>query len=130
MISATVAAALPPWCVVLAFTVPATTIATHWSLAWVGLDCAEAMTAAVTYWFIRHRSPYAALTSAIGAALLLADAWFDICTSTVGTAQLVAVLQAALLEIPLACAALWFAATTIGRAAHAQANGQRVSGAD
>ncbi len=67
----------------------------------------------MTWWFIRRCSAYAAVTSAMGAALLLADAWFDVCTSAAGMAQLVAVLQAALLEIPLACAALWFAATAI-----------------
>jgi len=106
-VAATVAAVLVPWCVVLAFTLPATTTAAHWSLAWVGLDAAEASSAALTWWFIRRCSAYAAVTSAMGAALLLADAWFDVCTSAAGMAQRVAVLQAAVLEIPLACAALW-----------------------
>lgn len=116
IIAATVAAVLAPWCLVLAYTLPATTLAAHWSLAWVGLDGAEATAAALTCWLIRCGSAYAALTSAMGAALLLVDAWFDVCTSTTGAARLLAAAEAALLEVPLACAALWFAAVTMRRA--------------
>ena len=112
VVAATVAAVLAPWCIILAHTLPTSAVAMHWSTAWVGLDAAEGAAALVTYWFIRRRSAYAALSSAMGAALLLADAWFDMCTSPAGMEQLLAVLEAVLIEIPLACAALRFAATT------------------
>jgi hypothetical protein len=123
------AAVLAPWCVVLALTLPTSTIAAHWSLAWSGLDAAEAVTAGLTAWLIRRRSPSAALTSAMVGTLLLADAWFDVCTSARGLPQLIAVLQAALLEIPLSYAALWFAAVTIRCAAQAGSSAGTATGA-
>jgi hypothetical protein len=57
------------------------------------------------------------------------DAWFDVCTSARGLQQLIAVLQAALLEIPLSCAALWFAAVTIRCAAQAGSSAGTTAGA-
>ena len=112
-LATTVTAVLVPWCVVLALTLPATAIAANWSLAWSGLDAAEAITAGLTVWLIRRGTPCAAVTGAMAGALLFADAWFDVCTSAPGAPLLVAILQAGLLEIPLACAALWFATATI-----------------
>ena len=56
-------------------------------------------------------------------------AWFDVCTSARGLPQLIAVLQAALLEIPLSCAALWFAAVTIRCAAQAGSSAGTTAGA-
>jgi hypothetical protein len=44
-----------------------------------------------------------------GAALLLADAWFDVCTSPPGLDRLLAVGEAVLVELPLAAAAIWLA---------------------
>ena len=123
------AVVLAPWCVVLAFSLPTTTIAAHWSLAWSGLDAAEAIIAALTAYLIHRRSPAAAVTSAMVGTLLLADAWFDVCTSARGLPQLIAVLQAALLEIPLSCAALWFAAVTIRCAAQAGSRAGTTAGA-
>lgn len=109
----TVAAVLAAWCGVLAVTLPATATANHWSLTWVGLDAGEGAGAALTAVLIRRRSRYAALSSTTAAGFLLADAWFDLCTAPTGSAQLVSVLQAAGLEIPLAAVALWFAANTL-----------------
>jgi hypothetical protein len=108
-----VAAVLAVWCVVLALTLPGRAVAPHWSITWVGLDAGEAVTAALTAALIRHRRVYAALSATMCATLLIADAWFDVCTSAVGSAQLIAGLQAAFLELPLAGAALWFAARTL-----------------
>ena len=53
-------------------------------------------------------SPQAGLATA-GAALLLADAWFDVCTSPPGLDRLLAVGEAVLVELPLAAAAIWLA---------------------
>lgn len=100
---------LLPWCAVLALTLPATTTAQHWSLAWAGLDFAEAVMALVTAVLLTIRSPRASLAAAVGATLLLLDAWFDVCTSAPGLDHTLAVAEAIFAEVPLAGAAIWLA---------------------
>lgn len=116
LVAAAVALFLVPWCVVLARTLPPVATVPHWSLAWVGLDGGEAVAAIMTALLIVRRDPRAALTATAGAAFLIADAWFDICTSAPGLDQATAIAEAALVEIPLAIAALWFAVRSLPRA--------------
>lgn len=128
-----VAGAIPvfllPWCVVLAHTLSSVTTVSHWSLAWIGLDAAEGAAAALTAWLIRRRDPRSALTATLGAALLLADAWFDMCTSApAGFALNEAVLEAVFVEVPLAGAALYYATRTLASVKRAP-NGPNVGGA-
>lgn len=100
---------LLPWCVLLSMVLPATAQAQHWSLAWTGLDAAEALAALATAVLLAHGDRRAALTAAAGAALLLTDAWFDVCTSVPGLDHALAVAEAACAEVPLAGAACWLA---------------------
>jgi hypothetical protein len=100
---------LLPWCVLLSMVLPATAQAQHWSLAWTGLDAAEALAALATAMLLAHGDRRAALTAAAGAALLLTDAWFDVCTSAPGLDHALAVAEAACVEVPLAGAACWLA---------------------
>jgi hypothetical protein len=100
---------LLPWCVVLSATLPATTRAQHWSLAWVGLDGAEAVAALATAVLLARGSARASLTATAGGALLLVDAWFDVCTSAPGLDQALAVVEAIFVELPLAGLAIWLA---------------------
>jgi hypothetical protein len=100
---------LLPWCVLLSMVLPATAQAQHWSLAWTGLDAAEALAALATAVLLAHGDRRAALTAAAGAALLLTDAWFDVCTSGPGLDHALAVAEAACAEVPLAGAACWLA---------------------
>jgi hypothetical protein len=81
----------------------------NWSVAWVGLDLAEAVAALLTAVLLTRGSPRACLPATAGAALLLADAWFDVCTSPPGLDRLLAVGEAVLVELPLAAAAIWLA---------------------
>jgi hypothetical protein len=85
--------------------------AQHWSLAWTGLDGAEAMAALATAALLARGDSRACLTAAAGGALLLTDAWFDVCTSAPGLDQRLAVAEAVLVELPLAGAAGWLAVT-------------------
>jgi len=94
---------------VLGATLPTSTVVPNWSLAWVGLDLAEAVAALLTALLLTRGSPRAGLPAAAGAALLLADAWFDVCTSPLGLDRLLAVGEAVLVELPLAAAAIWLA---------------------
>jgi len=108
---------LLPWCVVLGMTLPAGTFVPNWSLAWVGLDFAEAVAALLTAWLLSRGSPRASLPAMAGAGLLFADAWFDVCTSAAGTARLLAIGEAVVVELPLAAAAIWLAVTLSRRLA-------------
>jgi hypothetical protein len=100
---------LLPWCAVLGATLPASTVVPNWSLAWVGLDLAEAIAALLTATLLTRGSSRAAIPATAGAALLLADAWFDVCTSPPGLDRLLAVGEAVLVELPLAAAAICLA---------------------
>jgi hypothetical protein len=94
--------ALVPWLFVLAATLPATTTATHWRIAWVGLDTLEALSFVMTGVLVIRRDPRRCLTAMVTATLLIADAWFDVSTAAPGAEQVTAVAMAVLLESPLA----------------------------
>jgi len=104
---------LLPWCVLLGVTLPATTRVQHWALAWVGLDAAEGVAALATAVLLARADVRAALTAVAGGALLLADAWFDVCTSAPGLDHALAAAEAIFVELPLAAAAFWLAATLV-----------------
>ena len=72
----------------------ATAQAQHWSLAWTGLDAAEALAALATAVLLAHGEGRAALTGAFGGTLLLTDAWFDVCTSAPGLDHALAMAEA------------------------------------
>jgi hypothetical protein len=85
---------------------PEVTLAEHWALAWSGLDIATSATALATAVLLHAGDQRAALAASAGAALLLLDAWFDVCTAAAGTAYTLAVTEAVVLELPLAALAI------------------------
>jgi hypothetical protein len=97
-----IGAGMVPWLVVLAVTLPGATHVPHWSTAWTGLDGLEAIGLATTGWLTLRRDPRRCLTAMATAALLLADAWFDITTSGTGGPLAEALIMAACAEIPAA----------------------------
>ena len=100
---------LVPWTLVLAYRLPARHTSDHWDVAWVGFDTALAVALGVTGWSIARRSSWASSAAAVAATLLLCDAWFDIVLAN-GRGEVVeAVLEAALVEIPLAIFLVWLA---------------------
>lgn len=109
LVALAVGAFLLPWCVLLSAALPATAQAQHWSLAWTGLDAAEALAALATAVLLARGDGRAALTAAAGAALFLTDAWFDVCTAAPGLDHALALAEAAFAELPLAAAACWLA---------------------
>ena len=98
---------LVPWSAILSATVPSTTTARHWNLAWTGLDLGEAAAASATAWLLVRRDRRAAQSAAVLATLLCVDAWFDVCTAPAGRGLRIAIAEAALLELPLAAASAW-----------------------
>jgi hypothetical protein len=78
------AAVLVPWAAYLAVSLPASVSARHWPVAWAGLDVMMAAGLAATAWLAVRRDRRMAFPAVATAALLLADAWFDVCTAPAG----------------------------------------------
>lgn len=103
-----VAAALIPWTVYLAVTLPEHQVTAHYRGVWVGYDVVLVIVLARIGWFAARRDPRVVLTATAGATLLVADAWFDVMTSATPSGRLAAILDAVILELPgaLLCAVL------------------------
>ena len=97
-----------PWLVLLATQLPASTVAAHWSTAWVGLDSIETVGLLTTGALLLRRDDRCCLAATVTATLIFVNAWFDVTTSTPGLAQLTAIVMAAFIEVPvsLLCSAL------------------------
>lgn len=106
--------ALVPWSAFLARTLPSSTRVRHWALAWTGLDVAEAAAAGASAWLLGRDDRRAAASLASLTGLLVADAWFDVCTANAGRDLRVAVAEALGLELPLAVAAAALAVRVAG----------------
>ena len=108
------AVGLIPWTLWLTFTLPSRHVTNHYDAAWVGFDiglfCAIGLAARAAYCRSPQLVPFAAATC----ALLIADAWFDVVTSTPGE-RVEAGLEAGLAELPLAalCAFVVFDAERV-----------------
>ena len=96
-----------PQIIHLTNTLPHRAIANHWRGAWVVLDSGEAITMALTGWFLIRRSAAVIVTGSMTTALLWMDAWFDVITS-VGRANVIAaLLLAVFVELPLSGVCLY-----------------------
>jgi hypothetical protein len=96
------AVVLVPWVILLIWLLPSTHRSAHWDVAWGGFDVALAallLTVAVATW---RRSPWLEGAATATATLLVVDAWFDVLTSSTGTELAVALVEALLVELPLA----------------------------
>ena len=82
-----------PWAAYLALTLPASVSARHWQLAWTGFDVALAAGLAATAWLAIHHDRRLAFPAVSTATLLLADAWFDVCTAPAGGPLLMALID-------------------------------------
>ena len=100
-------AALVPWIIFLAFTLPHRYVAGHWTLTWVGFDIALLAGLGLTAWFAWRRRQAVVITAFITGTLLTCDAWFDVTTASGRLDAVTAIASALLLELPLA--ALLFA---------------------
>ncbi|MGP9020941.1 hypothetical protein ACT1U9_21410 [Streptomyces sp. BR1] len=97
-------AALLPWMVVLAGTLPQTTEVSNWSAAWIGLDVLLAVGLTGTGALLKRGDARVGQAAAATGALLLVDAWFDVMTSAPGPEFTTSVVLAVCAELPLAVA--------------------------
>lgn len=96
------AGALCVWMVLLGITLPAEVNARHWATAWVGLDAMEACCLAATGVLTLRGDSRVGAVAGAAAALLTADAWFDVTTAQMGSDYLIAIILGLGIELPLA----------------------------
>lgn len=95
------AVALIAWATYLGDSLPDRNVAQHWNAAWVGFDVLLVLTLALTAWRAAQFDRRVVIPAAASAALLVADAWMDITTSS--RADLwQSLLLAVAVELPLA----------------------------
>jgi len=121
-----VALALLPWTAYLTATLPGRHVAHHWDLAWGGFDVFEAAALGATMVALHRRLPQLPLFAAIAGTALLADAWFDLLTSSPGDDLRWSLVEAFLAELPLAALCFWIAVDSD----RALASAARASAAD
>lgn len=95
-------AALIPWTIYLANTLPSHYVARNWVATWVGFDIlllVMLLATAIAGW--RRRQLLFPFAFASG-VLLICDAWFDVMTSQRGADLWQALLSAVIIELPLA----------------------------
>jgi hypothetical protein len=103
------AAVLIPWTAVLFLTLPRHYGASHWRLAWGGFDVGLGIALAATAVAILRRSAFGEIAATITGTLLVCDAWFDVLTSHGSTDVAQAIVEAMLIELPLAAVCFWIA---------------------
>jgi hypothetical protein len=88
------------WTVVLGSVLRTQARVTNWSVAWIGLDLAEAVALLSCALLIRRRSSLLSPVAAASATLIIVDAWFDVLTSANDRHWYVSVALALIVEIP------------------------------
>ena len=106
---AAAALVLVPWVIFLVRALPSDHRSAHWDVAWGGFDTALALllvAVAIAAW---RRSPWLEGAATAAATLLFVDAWFDILTSSSRSELITAIVEAAVVELPVAVFCLFLA---------------------
>lgn len=103
------AAALVPWTLWLAVSLPTRHLSSHYDVAWSGFDIALAASLLATGVGVFRHAVWTQGVAASAATLLVCDAWFDVTLSADGSEQSIALVTAVLIELPLAVACLFVA---------------------
>ena len=100
---------LLPWIAVLGTTLPQRQLSQHYRLAWTGYDVLLALGLAGTAVAALRRTRLLPIAASATGALLVADAWFDVLTSSGVRDIAEAVAMSVLAELPLAFVCFWLA---------------------
>jgi len=103
------AVVLAAWTTWLTVRLPSHHLVRTWDVAWGGFDVLLTVMFVTTGVALVRRSPWVRACALVTATLLAVDAWFDITTALPGSQFTQAVLQAALIEAPLAGVCLYLA---------------------
>ena len=106
---------LAAWIAILILTLPMRYTSHDWRGVWVGLDLAELAGFAATAWAAWHQRQILIFLMMVTGTLLVCDAWFDVLTAHTTGEMVQAVLEALLIELPLAALCFWMA-TNLARA--------------
>jgi hypothetical protein len=100
---------LVPWTGYLFGALPPDYTANNWAVAWGGFDIGLVLALGSTALLLARRSPFAEVMATVSGTLLLCDAWFDVLTAR-GTWDVVeSVVEALVVELPLAVLCFWIA---------------------
>jgi hypothetical protein len=105
----TMAFLLAVWTTWLTVRLPTHHLVRSWDVAWGGFDVMLTGTLVATGIALVRRSTWARAWALATATLLVVDAWFDITTAQPGPQLMQAILQAALIESPVAALCLYLA---------------------
>jgi hypothetical protein len=103
------AVVLIPWTLFLTFNLPSRHETADWRTVWGGFDVAEAIALAGVAIAAVRRAPWLELIAAIAGTLLCTDAWFDITLEWGGKHMVSSIVEAAVVELPLAVICFWVA---------------------
>jgi hypothetical protein len=95
-------AALVPWSVVLAVTLPRHYVAARWGLTWAVFDAGLLVALAATVWTLWRRRQAFVICALVTATLLICDAWFDVMTAHTHGDLYVSLAFAGFAELPTA----------------------------
>ena len=94
--------ALIPWTLIYITQLPDRHTSDHWNVAWTGLDILLAIALGVTAWSALRERAMLIVGLIMSSTLLVCDAWFDVVTSFGTDDQMLALLTALVIELPLA----------------------------
>lgn len=106
-----------PWDTYLALTLPQRAISPHYRGSWVIYDAVLSIVLARIGWMAHKRDPRVVMAAAAGAALLFADAWFDVSSAYGNDDHLQALCFAIFLELPGAFLCTMIAKRALSRVA-------------
>jgi hypothetical protein len=104
-----VAVGLIVWTVFLALSLPKENLEHHYRLTWAGFDLIEVLAIYLTAHMAFRMDARVVFPATVVATLLVADAWFDITTSTTVQAATQALILALVVELPAAAFSLYVA---------------------
>jgi hypothetical protein len=101
--------ALIPWTLIYISQLPDHHTARHWNLAWFGFDALLCCSLGLTAWSALRERATLIVGLIASSTLLVCDAWFDVATSLGTDDEVVTLVTAFAIELPLA---LYFALLT------------------
>ncbi len=104
---AIICAILIPWTILLAYLLPPRYVSHNWDIAWTGFDIFMILLFASTAILAIKKSTYAAVSSIMLGTILITDAWFDVLTAKPGRSEIRSILEAIIVELPLAAFSFW-----------------------
>jgi hypothetical protein len=122
-----VAVGLIVWTVFLALSLPKENLEHHYRFTWTGFDLILVLAIYLTAHMAFRLDARVVFPATVVATLLVADAWFDVTTSTTAEAAIQALILALVVELPAAAFSL-YVAHRVGRRVRELAHPEHMTG--